>query len=71
MTPRVKLKADPTTGAGTVNEEVEVERVPETEGSRGDGVGRLGTAGEKELGVVEGDGSADEVALVGRSASGS
>ena len=71
MTLRVKLKADPVVGAGTVNAEVEVERGPRIEDSGSDDAGRLELAGEKELGVVEGDGSDDEVALIGKSTSGS
>ena len=71
VTLRVKWKADPVVGAGTVNAEVEVEQGPRIEDSGSDDVGKLEPAGEKELGVVEGNGSADGVALVGKSASGS
>ena len=46
MTPRVKLKVDPTPGAGTANAEVEVERVIETGGSEDDSVGQFEAVGE-------------------------
>ena len=65
-TPRVKLNADPNEGVGTVNADVVVARMLETCGNEGDGVDQPGTAGEKEPGIVEGDGSIDEVALTGR-----
>ena len=46
VTPRVKLKVDPTPGAGTANAEVEVERVLETGGSEDDSVGQFEAVGE-------------------------
>ena len=70
-TPRVKLNADPNEGVGTVNADVVVERVPETCGSEGDGVDQPGTAGEREPGIVEGDGSINEAALTGKLVDGS
>ena len=71
VTLRVKLKDDPVAGAGTENAEVEVERGPRIGGRGSDDAGMLELAGERELGVVEGDGSDDEVALIGKSTSGS
>ena len=61
---RVKLKADPNEGVGTVNADVVEERVLETRGSEGEDVDQPRTAVEKDPGVVVGEGSVEELALV-------
>ena len=70
MTLRVKSKADPILGAGTVNADVEVERGPKVGDSGSEGVSVREPAGEEELGIVEGNGSANEFSLTGKSMEG-
>ena len=71
MASRVKLNAEPKEGVGTVNADVAEERVLETRGSEGGGVTQPRTAGEKDPGVVVGEGSVEELALVCRLVDGS
>ena len=65
MASRVKLNADPKEGVGTVNADVAEERVLETRGSEGDGVAQPRTAGEKDPGIVVGEGSVEGRARLG------